>query len=235
MFLIPYYLILFMFGIPQMLLETAIGQYFRMNIAHIFAQVSPKYQGIPIMGVLSSSCVSIYYIYIMAYCFIYLKVSWEITGQQCLFGGLPWLEGEEKDILSNTHRFYNNAVLNMSPKKDTLERFHYPLLLSAFIAWVVVYICIRKGVKTTGKVAIFTVLSPYLLLVIFLVKVMTLDGFGQGLKYLFEPDFSKLFTFEIWKDAMVQVAFQLNVGQAVMISFATFRNTKDKLVMPSRM
>lgn len=112
---------------------------------------------------------------------------------------------------------------------------NYQLWVAVTISWVVVYLCIRKGVEQTGKIALVTVISPYVLLFIFLIRVMMLDGFGLGLKYLFYPDFSKLLTFEIWKDSMVQVAFQLSIGQGVMPTFASFRKPSDKLVLPSRL
>lgn len=64
-----------LFGVPQMFLETAIGQYFRMSVVHTYAHVSRKFVGVGIMSVLCSFSVSIYYIYIMAYCLIYLAVA----------------------------------------------------------------------------------------------------------------------------------------------------------------
>lgn len=125
-------------------------------------------------------------------------------------------------------------MLQLNPNKDELGGMNIRLWVAVTISWVVVYICIRKGVEQTGKIALFTVLSPYILLFIFLIRVLMLDGFGLGLKYLLYPDFSKLFTFEIWKDAMVQVAFQLSIGQAVMPTFSSFRKPTDKLVLPSK-
>ena len=64
-----------LFGIPQMFLETGIGQYFRMSVVNTYAHVSRKYVGVGIMSVLCSGSVSIYYIYVMAYCLIYLAVA----------------------------------------------------------------------------------------------------------------------------------------------------------------
>lgn len=74
MFLIPYYLTLFLFGIPVMLLETSLGQYFRTSLMDMYSQVSPKYKGVPIMAIANAFVVSCYYIYLMAYCVIYMSV-----------------------------------------------------------------------------------------------------------------------------------------------------------------
>jgi SNF family Na+-dependent transporter len=74
-YLIAYFTMAALFGIPQMLLETGIGQYFRMSVVNTYAHVSRKFVGIGIMSVLCSFTVSIYYIYIMAYCLIYIAVA----------------------------------------------------------------------------------------------------------------------------------------------------------------
>lgn len=62
-----------------------------------------------------------------------------------------------------------------------------------------------------------------------------LDGFGDGLAYLFRPKFSKLFTLQIWKDAMIQVLFQISLGQGCMITFASFRDVREKIMLPSKL
>lgn len=140
------------------------------------------------------------------------------------------MEGDEKDILLRTRDFYINEVLQLNPVKDTLGNMNYQLLIAVTISWIIVYLCIKDGVEGTGKVAIFTVTSPYILLTIFLIRTSLLDGFGYGMRYLFYPDFSKLLTFQIWKDALVQVAFQLSIGQGTMTTFASFRKPSNKFV-----
>jgi SNF family Na+-dependent transporter len=61
--------------------------------------------------------------------------------------------------------------------------------LSLFIC----YIIVKNGVKTSGKVAIFTALSPYFFFIVLAIRGIFLDGAIEGIKYLFVPDFSKLF------------------------------------------
>ena len=60
-----------------MLLETSLGQYFRTSLMDLYSQVSPKFTGVPIMAVGSAFVVSTYYIYLMAYCVIYMTVNFE--------------------------------------------------------------------------------------------------------------------------------------------------------------
>jgi SNF family Na+-dependent transporter len=225
-FLIPYYLLIWLFGAPIMTLETAIGQYFRAGAVVMYRKVSDKYQGIAWVGIAACFCVGTLYIYLLAYVFLYMKET---------IMGLEYLDAPEDQILKLTREFYYSKILNISTKKDSLEGFHWPLLVTVILAWLLIYSVIRKGISQTGKIAVFTVLSPYVLLAVFLLRVSVLDGFGQGLIYLFYPDFTKLFTFQIWKDAMTQVAFQLSVGQTMMIIFSSFRKVNRKYVLASRL
>ena len=58
-------------------------------------------------------------------------------------------------------------------------------------------LCLLKGVKTSGKVVYFTATFPYVVLLVLLVLGCSLPGAGQGLYYLFVPEWKKLGTIKI--------------------------------------
>ena len=71
--------------------------------------------------------------------------------------------------------------------------------------WLIVWLCIRKGVKSTGWVVWVTVPLPFVLLAVLFFRGVTLSGAGDGIRFLLEPDFSKLFSdYKIWTDALAQ-------------------------------
>lgn len=51
---------------------------------------------------------------------------------------------------------------------------------------------IVKGVKSSGKIAYFLAIFPYVVMIILLMRICTLDGAYEGILYFFTPDFSKL-------------------------------------------
>lgn len=46
-----------------------------------------------------------------------------------------------------------------------------------------------------------TATSPYILLIILLIRGLMLEGASEGIYYLFKPDFEKLFNPSVWVDA----------------------------------
>lgn len=68
------------------------------------------------------------------------------------------------------------------------------IFICFIISLIVVYLCIRNGIKTSGKVAYVTAPMPYFLLIILLINGIRLDGAMDGLKYLLIPSISKLFS-----------------------------------------
>ena len=114
-------------------------------------------------------------------------------------------------------------------KKEGLGGFNYKILISFIISWVIVYFSIWKGAKLTGKIARFTVLGPYIIFIILLLKSFTLDGSKLGLKYLFLPKLKYLFSIKTWYSALDQNFFQSFLGYGGILMFATFRKKEYKV------
>lgn len=77
----------------------------------------------------------------------------------------------------------------------------WKLFFCYILSLVVVYLCIKKGVEFSGKVAIYTATGPYVLLTVLLIRGLFLDGAMDGLYYLFKPNLSKIFDFNVWVSA----------------------------------
>ena len=75
---------------------------------------------------------------------------------------------------------------------DQVGGLRLELLACLAIAWILVYFCVWKGIKSTGKVVYVTATLPYALIIAFLVRAMTLEGSDLGLEYLFQPKWEQL-------------------------------------------
>lgn len=60
------------------------------------------------------------------------------------------------------------------------------------VAWIVVFLVIIKGVKSSGKISYFLAIFPYAVLITLLVRAVTLEGSWEGIKFFIKPDFSTL-------------------------------------------
>lgn len=72
------------------------------------------------------------------------------------------------------------------------------LVFCLFLSYVFSYFSSFKGIKSTGKMVWVTCTAPYFVLTVLLIKGITLEGSGIGLKALFVPKWSSLADGGIW-------------------------------------
>jgi len=58
--------------------------------------------------------------------------------------------------------------------------------------WAFIFLALIRGVKSSGKVAYFTAIFPYVVLFILLIRGVNLEGAGEGIRYFVEPQWDKL-------------------------------------------
>ena len=74
----------------------------------------------------------------------------------------------------------------------TLSDMHWELVMCLLAAWIIVGLALSKGVQSSGKVVYFTAIFPFVVLFIFFVYGLTLDGMENGIALYLSPDFEKL-------------------------------------------
>ncbi len=97
------------------------------------------------------------------------------------------------------------------------------------VAWIWIVASVWKGTKTVSKVVFFTVLIPWGLLLLFVIRGLTLSGAGSGIEFYLTPIWSKLMSAKIWLAAVSQVFFSLSVGFAIMIAYGSFLPKKTNI------
>ena len=109
--------------------------------------------------------------------------------------------------------YYERFVLgNRGHGWDNFGTVRLDSLACLAAAWLLVAGCLIKGIKTSGKVAYFTSLFPYLVLLSLAVRGLSLPGAGRGVAYYLSPDWARLRNTKLWVDAATQVIFSLGPG-----------------------
>lgn len=102
------------------------------------------------------------------------------------------------------------------------------------ICYTIFYFVIFKGIKFSSKIALFTVISPYILLFILLFKILFLPESRYGLKYMTVPRFSHLLRPCVWQSALNQSFFQNNIGSGIALTFASLYGNQSSAATASK-
>nr|XP_057932811.1 sodium- and chloride-dependent GABA transporter 2-like isoform X1 [Doryrhamphus excisus] len=220
-FLIPYLIFLFACGVPVFFLETALGQYTSEGGITCWRKISPLFEGLGYGTQVIVTLLNFYYIVVLAWGMFYLSFSfsWDLPWSSC---NNSWntencLEFQRRNTSTNqtifsnatspVMEFWERRALRISPGIDHMGSLNWDLAVCLFIAWVMCYFCIWKGVKSTGKVVYFTATFPYLMLIVLLVRGLTLPGAGIGIQFYLYPDLGRLSDPQVWMDAGTQIFF----------------------------
>ncbi|KAM7344241.1 glycine transporter [Cochliomyia hominivorax] len=132
--------------------------------------------------------------------------------------------------------YFNNFVLGLSAGIEETGGIKLSLAACLLCAWVIVFLCLCKGVQSSGKVVYFTALFPYVVLVILFFRGVTLPGASTGILFYLTPDWKQLANAQVWGDAAVQIFFALSPawgGLITLSSYNKFSNNcyKDSLIV----
>ncbi|XP_022100179.1 sodium- and chloride-dependent glycine transporter 1-like isoform X2 [Acanthaster planci] len=147
-----------------------------------------------------------------------------------------------KDPLYNmrvppSEEYYRQGVLHDSGDIFKSGYVIWELALCLLLAWVLVFVCLAKGVKSSGKVVYFTAIFPYVVLLILLIRGVTLEGYQEGVKFFITPRWELLKHPKVWKDAAVQIFYSLSAswgGLITLSSYNKFHNNcfRDAMIVP---
>ncbi|XP_071124568.1 sodium- and chloride-dependent glycine transporter 1-like [Mytilus edulis] len=140
---------------------------------------------------------------------------------------VSWITAQEE--------FWQINVLQMSTGVHEIGHLNWRMILCLLGGWVLIGLCIFKGVKSVGKVVYVTATLPYILLTIILIRGLTLDGSINGVILYLRPDFSKLLKTQIWIEAALQVCYSLGPGSGILITQASFNKFDNNLIRDSIM
>uniref|UniRef100_A0A8B9S8V8 Transporter n=1 Tax=Apteryx owenii TaxID=8824 RepID=A0A8B9S8V8_APTOW len=246
-FLIPYFIMLLLAGLPLFLLELSLGQYGAAGPIAVW-KCCPLLKGIGVGMLLVSSLVSLYYAVILAWTFYYLGTSFQSplpwscdaprnkplcqVGPGGLLGAASQRGSGNVTQFNPSETFWNEQVLGVTRSSGLGDPgpAQWPLALCLLAAWIVVFLCMLKGIRSSGKVVYFTATFPYLVLLILLIRGATLEGSIDGVRFYLSSDWSKLQSAQVWSDAASQIFYSLGIGFGGLLSMASYNKFDNNVI-----
>ncbi|KAL4226537.1 hypothetical protein ACF0H5_014522 [Mactra antiquata] len=135
--------------------------------------------------------------------------------------------------ISPSEEYYNNYILGISSGVDDVGSPRWQNVLVLLLAWTICFLCLIRGIKTTGKVVYFTAVFPYILLLILFFRGVTLENAAAGIKFYILPDFQKLQSAKVWRDAAVQIFYSMGPGWGGLLALSSYNRFHNNIVRDS--
>ncbi|CAF97733.1 unnamed protein product, partial [Tetraodon nigroviridis] len=260
-FMLPYFIMLVFCGIPLFFLELSFGQFASLGCLGVW-KISPMFKGVGYGMMVVSTYIGIYYNVVICIAFYYFFMSmtnllpwtycnnpWNtpdcsgVVGKDGMLNtSLANATSLATEVVNRTKRtspseeYWKYYVLNISDDIGNFGEVHLPILGCLAISWIVVFLCLFRGVKSSGKVVYFTATFPYVVLTILFIRGITLDGAINGIKYYLTPQWEKVLDAKVWGDAASQIFYSLGCawgGLITMASYNKFHNNcfRDSIII----
>lgn len=205
-FMIAWIVFLFVWALPLLTIELAIGKKTRLGVIGSFAKLMGKnFAWMGTFVAFVTAAITFYYTVVTGWCLKYLFAT--------CFQGL---------IKKEPNQFWAGFTSSWEP-----VLFHFFALL---IGCAIIYFGVVKGIERANKILIP---SLFFLLLIAVVRSLTLPGAIQGLNFLFSPNLSQLGNLKIWLQALTQAAWSTGAGWGLMLTYGVYSRKKENPVLTS--
>lgn len=259
-FLIPFFLMLILCGVPLLYMELTVGQYTKQGPVGALAKICPLFTGAGLATVVISFLFTTYYNVIITWSFYYLfhsfseELPWSHCGHEwnspvCWDGSntqttltnvtinnvtvlknITIIAIKPNGSVSPTEDFFESKMLRKSSGIEEQGALNWDLALILLLCWVIVYFCIWKGPRGTGKVVYFTATFPYLVLLVLLVRAVTLPGSWNGIMYFIWPKWELLADPKVWVYAAAQNFNSLGIAFGGIITMSSYNKFNNSIV-----
>jgi NSS family neurotransmitter:Na+ symporter len=197
-FILIYVACVMLLGIPCLISEFIIGRHARSNTARAFSKMGGgrAWSLIGCMGLLTGFLISGYYSVVSGWCLHYM---WSSL--------LGHLSGDPAYFQSFFASFSSHPVKPI-----------FWLVIVLLLAFLIVENGIREGIERASKILMPTL---FLLLLIIVVASCLLPGAAQGIRFLFEPDWSMINS-DVFLSALGQAFYSLSIAMGCICTYASY-------------
>jgi NSS family neurotransmitter:Na+ symporter len=197
-FILIYIGCILLLGLPGMISEFIVGRHAQTNAARAYDKLSNgrPWKLVGYLGILTSTIILGFYAVVAGWCLQYLYAS--------LLGHVQGDAQYVKDYF---------VTFSTHPLKPVVWGVAFVL-----ITHVVIVLGVRRGIERASKWLMPILL---LLLVVLVVASCVLPGSIGGVRFLLQPDFSKLSS-SVFLEALGQAFFSLSLGTACLCTYASY-------------
>lgn len=208
-FYLPYLLALIMCGVPVMMLEFGLGKRFQASFPIALGRVAGKWgEAIGWFAILNALMITMYYSTILAW----TVGMWWFSATGSLFEASVAVPGFGLD---------RGEMPNPSASFFDLISSWKAVGLVTFV-WALNYLNVVRGTKTIERVVRWMVPFIWIVMILFIVRGLTLDGGIHGAYLLFTPQFDVMKSPRVWNGAFSQIFFTLSLGFGIMTAYASY-------------
>ncbi len=231
-FMIPYFISLFLLGLPLMWIEWTLGRYgggfehgTAPGIFHTMWEKNRFIKYFGVIGIFGPLVIFIYYTYIESWTLAYSLFA--LTGKYASASTEGAMQGFLKSFQGLEASKYFSGLLPA-----------YGFFLVTFLANIaVIYYGIKGGIEKLCKIAMPLLFIFGLIIMVRVLSLGTPDpsrpawNLMNGLGFLWNPDFAALRSAKVWLAAAGQILFTLSVGIGVILTYASYLSKGDDVVL----
>lgn len=208
-FYLPYFIALFLLGIPVMMLEfglgTMTGKSFPLALGKLTGRRG-EYVGW--IAIVCTMFITMYYVTILGWA---LGMMFGSLGDLFKAGGTaPFTPFTEPSPGPSAIVFFFDQLATWWP------------MVFIVVIWGLNLIILRKGTKTIEKAVRIFVPLMWIFMILLVVRGLTLDGGFDGVMYLFTPDLQGIADPSVWRGAFSQMFFSLSLGLGALTTYASY-------------
>jgi SNF family Na+-dependent transporter len=98
------------------------------------------------------------------------------------------------------------------------------------LTWLLIFLIIFNGIETVGKVVMWSVPIPLVLLGVLIIRGLFMEGALVGLEEYLVPEWDQVAKPGVWRAAYSQVFFTLSLGFGIMIAYASYQSDDSDIV-----
>ena len=210
-FIVLYVVCSLIFGLPLVMNDFLIGKLSGKSAYGAFRTLTGtnRWQWLSWMLLITVTLLSSFYFVVTGWCFYYM-----VEAAMGAFSGM------DAEALTNFFDAFSGDTATM------IGSAFVAILLTAAVLWFDV----NKGIERLSKI-----LMPllFLMLIVMAIHMIFMDGGTTGLRFLFEPDFTKL-TPKVILEAVGLSFFTLSVGLGILITYGSYMPKEQTLTQQSQ-